>query len=118
MGIMSQTYRCPVNNLLADPTRADAFKAEADAKGLTGQARLDLLNELDRCDQAAAYVKFLGEEIMIRSGTKLEDQPRTGKGHLKGIATQRNVLVRCPIHGEQIWWHNGTHVTAVDTRVK
>lgn len=69
------------------------------------------IDDHDQCDQEAEFVEFICEEYVRPRDTPLDQLPRTGKGHLLAKGTQRNILVRCPIHGEQLFLHHGNHIS-------
>jgi hypothetical protein len=63
------------------------------------------------CVQEAEFVKFEAEEALIPSGKTLDQMPRTRRGHIKPLGVQRNILVKCPIHGLKYSLHIGHHVS-------
>ncbi len=103
-------YRCPVMDQLRERNLGQELR---EFRGSHDEAEVrKWINDHDQCDQEAEFVRFIAEEIIVPPGlTDLDQLPRTGKGHLLAIGTQRNILVRCPIHGEQIFLHHGSHIT-------
>jgi hypothetical protein len=64
-----------------------------------------------RCGQEVEFVRFDCEDVVIPSGKTLDQMPKTGKGHTKPLFVQRNILVKCPIHGLKYSLHIGHHVS-------
>jgi hypothetical protein len=108
-----KVYRCPVRGLLLESGDLfEAVKAEIEAKGLEGQARIDFIEDRDQCDQMAKYVRFECEEVIIPSEKTVEDMPKNRYGNVFPQGVARNILVRCPIHGEKILQKpDGHHIT-------
>lgn len=108
--IVKKTFRCPVVNQVQEKGIENEVREytrlHQGEPGIT-----DWVNERDRCDQQAEFVKFVCEEFAIPNGTTLDQMPRTGKGHIRPIALGRNFIVRCPIHGEQFYQEFGHHVS-------
>ena len=63
------------------------------------------------CGQEAEFLRFRAEVYATPFGKNLEDMPRTRKGHFRPIAVQREVVVRCPVHGERLHRRIGHHIS-------
>lgn len=63
------------------------------------------------CGQEVEFVRFVCEEVFIPHGKTLDQFPKTRKGHIKAVGVQRDILVKCPIHGLKYSLHIGHHVS-------
>jgi hypothetical protein len=105
-------YRCPVLNLAqAREDIRDKIRAFVQSHATGDPAVIEFIHQHDQCDQQAEFVRFVGENVAIPSGTSLDQLPLTATGKKQAI-TQRDMIVRCPIHGEQVYsTPEGHHVT-------
>ena len=108
-------FRCPVLNQIPAKGIVDEVRAFVAAHRPNDPATLKWINDRDRCDEQAEFVRFLCEEYAVPRGKTLDQMPRTGKGYIRPVAVQRNMIVRCPIHGEQIRQHMGNHISVKQT---
>lgn len=102
-------YRCPVMDQIREKNLGQKLR-EFMASHNENAVR-KWIDDHDQCSQEADFVRFVDEEFIRPSGTTLDQSPRTGGGHIQPIAVQRNILVRCPIHGEQVFLHHGHHIS-------
>jgi hypothetical protein len=63
------------------------------------------------CGQQAEYVRFDCEEFVVPFGQTLDQMPKTPKGHIKPLGVQRNILIKCSIHGLKYQRQIGNHVS-------
>src|SRR5271165_2186311 len=107
---MKRSLRCPVLNQIQEKGIENEVREYVRShQGESGVT--EWVNDRNRCDQQAEFVRFLGEEAAVPNGTNLDHMPRTGKGHIRPIALGWNFIVRCPIHGEQFYQEFGHHVS-------
>lgn len=106
-------YRCPVLNLAeAREDIRDKIRAFVKSHANDPAAVLKFMHEHDQCDQQAEFVRFVGENVAIPSGMTFDQLLLTATGKRQAI-TQRDMIVRCPIHGEVLLSSpEGHHVTA------
>jgi hypothetical protein len=106
----AKTYRCPVRDQIVEKGLVEGVRAYVAAhRGEPGLT--DWINDKDQCEQQAAYVGFVAHENAVPSGKTLDEMPRTGTGYKQPLFTARNLLLRCPIHGEKILQIFGHHAT-------
>lgn len=65
------------------------------------------------CKEAVKYVRFAATEVLVPGGKNLGELPKTKRGHI-AATTQRNIVVDCPVHGQQYLLEEGHHVTVED----
>jgi hypothetical protein len=107
---VKKSFRCPVRDQIQEKDIEDEVRAYMTLH--RGEPDVSAwVNDRDRCDQQAEFVKFLCEEVAVPNGMNLDQMPRTGNGHIRPIALGRSFIVRCPIHGEQFHQEFGHHVS-------
>jgi hypothetical protein len=108
--VSTKVHRCPVRDQIREKNLADQVRQYVESHRDDPKLN-DWINDRDQCDQQAEFVRFIAEETIVPRGTKLTDMPRSRKGHIVPLGLMRNILVRCPIHGEQELQEVGHHVS-------
>ncbi len=64
------------------------------------------------CGRDSEPVRFVGHEIILREDQTFEDLLTSATYTSNAKAPEaRNILVKCPVHGEKNFQHIGNHVT-------
>ena len=64
---------------------------------------------MPECGREAEYVRFHVEEAVIQPGRKFDE--------IRLAPVARNIVVRCPVHGEKIVQKIGNHISAKGARL-
>jgi hypothetical protein len=104
-----RTFRCPVRDQIREKGILSEVRAYVATHG-NDPKLTDWINDRDQCDQIATFVRFECEEYAVPAGKTLDEMPQK-RGKIFPLFTQRNIVVRCPIHGEQLYLYIGHHIT-------